>query len=369
MESRRDFLKKIGVAGLVASAAPILAKSESLTAISQQPAATQGKVGELIIPKGKALPITGTFLDEISTDIPHQNWGYKEWDQDFKNMKAIGINTVIDIRCGLGKQMAYPSPYMLSKGFYQPSVDLIEIFCTLADKYGMDYWHGLYDSGTFWTTRDFTPDMDINRHVIDEVWERYGHHKCFKGWYLSFEISRNTQGMIENYNILGRQCKDVSKSTEHPNGLPTFISPSIDGKKAVSVYSSQLNRTDDISVQEHERDWNNIFDGIHNFVDAVAFQDGYTDYDEIEPFLKVNKQLADKYGMECWTNCESFDRDMPIKFFPIKFDKLLWKLLAAKRCGYKKAITFEFSHFMSPQSAYLQASYLYDRYKEYFNIK
>ena len=38
------------------------------------------------------------------------------------------------------------------------------------------------------------------------------------------------------------------------------------------------------------------------------------------------------------------------------------------RCGYDKAITFEFSHFMSPQSAYLQAGHLYDRYKEYFNL-
>lgn len=45
------------------------------------------------------------------------------------------------------------------------------------------------------------------------------------------------------------------------------------------------------------------------------------------------------------------------------------KLEAAKQADYDKAITFEFSHFMSPQSAYLQAGHLYDRYKEYFNIK
>lgn len=66
---------------------------------------------------------------------------------------------------------------------------------------------------------------------------------------------------------------------------------------------------------------------------------------------------------------ESFDRDMPIRFLPIKFDKLRMKLEAAKRAGYDKAITFEFSHFMSPQSAYLQAGHLYDRYREYFEIK
>lgn len=52
-----------------------------------------------------------------------------------------------------------------------------------------------------------------------------------------------------------------------------------------------------------------------------------------------------------------------------QFDKLRMKLEAAKRAGYDKAITFEFSHFMSPQSAYLQAGHLYDRYKEYFGIK
>lgn len=33
----------------------------------------------------------------------------------------------------------------------------------------------------------------------------------------------------------------------------------------------------------------------------------------------VNKKLADKYGMQCWTNAETFDRDMPIDFLPIKF--------------------------------------------------
>ena len=42
------------------------------------------------------------------------------------------------------------------------------------------------------------------------------------------------------------------------------------------------------------------------------------------------------------------------------------KLEAARRADYDKAITFEFSHFMSPQSAYLQAGHLYNRYKEYF---
>jgi hypothetical protein len=314
-----------------------------------------------LVPKANGLPITGTFLDEISHDIPHQNWGEREWDADFKNMKAIGIDTVIVIRSGYRKFITYPSAYLLKKGCYKPSVDLIDLFLRLADKYNMKFYFGLYDSGHYWDTGDMSHEIRDNRYVIDEVWKSYGHHKSFKGWYISTEISRKTKGAIETFHTIGKQCKDIS------NNLPVFISPWIDGKKAV-MPTEGLTKEQAVSVEEHEREWNEIFDGIHDVVDACAFQDGHIDYDELDMFFSVNKKLADRYGMQCWTNAETFDRDMPIRFLPIKFDKLRLKLEAAKRCHYDKAITFEFSHFMSPQSAYLQAGHLYDRYKEYFNL-
>ncbi len=69
-------------------------------------------------------------------------------------------------------------------------------------------------------------------------------------------------------------------------------------------------------------------------------------YHELDDFFAINKKMADQFGLQCWTNAESFDRDMPIKFLPIKFEKLRLKLEAARRAGYDKAITFEFSHFM-----------------------
>ena len=53
--------------------------------------------------------IKGTFLDEISHDIPHQNWGEAEWDRDFGYMREAGIDTVILIRCGYRKFITYPS--------------------------------------------------------------------------------------------------------------------------------------------------------------------------------------------------------------------------------------------------------------------
>jgi len=306
--------------------------------------------------------ITGTFIDEISHDIPHQNWGPREWEKDFQYMQAAGIDTVIVIRCGYRKFLTYPSNYLIKMHqCYAPPIDLIDLYLTLAEQYDMKLYFGLYDSGQYWDTGNLQFEIDANYYVIDEVWKKYGHRNAFKGWYLSTEISRKTKGAIEAFSNLGKMCKQIS------GNLPVFISPWIDGKKAVMAASSILTKEDKVTIIEHETEWNEIFEGIHQNIDAVAFQDGHIDYHELTDFFSVNKKLADKYNLACWTNAESFDRDMPIKFFPIKFEKLKLKLEAAAKADYAKAITFEFSHFMSPQSSYIQAHHLYNRYLEYVN--
>jgi len=263
--------------------------------------------------------ITGTFLDEISHDIPHQNWSQKEWDKDFQHMKAMGIDTVILIRCGYRRWITYPSKVLKEReGAYSPPIDLVEMYLTLAEKYGFSFYFGLYDSGKYWWDKgDFASEIDINLRVVDEVWQLYGHFPAFKGWYLSQEVSRKTGKIISLYQDLGRRVKDIS------NGLPTLISPYIDGKKAILAQESSLIKNDAVSLKQHEEEWNEIFDGIKEVVDIVAFQDGHADYDELADYFYVNKLLADRYGMRCWTNAESFDRDMPIKFLPIKYLRIL----------------------------------------------
>lgn len=306
------------------------------------------------------MKIRGTFLDEISHDIPHQNWGKKEWDQDFIYMKHIGINTVILIRSGYREWLTYPSEILMEReGAYQPPIDLVEMFLELSEKHQMDFYFGMYDSGRYWVNGDFQKELDLNKILIEKVWSKYGSMSAFKGWYISQECSRNTGSIIKMYSELGEHCKAVSGQ------LTTLISPYIDGIKNIGQYQPETSRAKGVSLKRHEEDWSEIFDGIKNAVDIVAFQDGHIAFDELDDFLQINKQMADKYGIRSWTNSETFDRDMPIKFLPIKWEKLLMKLKAAERAGMEQAITFEFSHFMSPQSAYLQAGHLYNRYQEY----
>ncbi|MEY2639116.1 MAG: hypothetical protein RIR90_598, partial [Bacteroidota bacterium] len=94
--------------------------------------------------------ITGTFIDEISHDIPHQNWGETEWAKDFQHMRAMGIDTVIIIRCGYRRFITYPSDYLMQQhGCYRPPVDLVDLFLRLAEENEMKLYVGLYDSGVY----------------------------------------------------------------------------------------------------------------------------------------------------------------------------------------------------------------------------
>ena len=109
---------------------------------------------------------------------------------DFQHMKRIGIDTVIMIRSGYRKFMTYPSPYLLKKGCYMPSVDLVDMYLRLAEKYNMKFYFGLYDSGRYWDTGDLSWEIEDNKYVIDEVWKMYGEkYKSFGGWYISGELA------------------------------------------------------------------------------------------------------------------------------------------------------------------------------------
>ena len=54
-------------------------------------------------------PITGSFIDEITYDIPSSNWTHKQWADDLDNMKAVGMDTLVFIRGGFEGRTIFPS--------------------------------------------------------------------------------------------------------------------------------------------------------------------------------------------------------------------------------------------------------------------
>lgn len=292
--------------------------------------------------------ITGTFLDEITHDIPSNNWGEKEWQREFDVMKEIGIDTVIIIRAGYNNSVIFPSKVI--RRFLVNEEDLAEIFFEAARQRNMKLFFGIYDSGRYWMQNDWKTEADINKKFIDEVWDRYGKFESFHGWYLTHEVSQGENSYIQLVTSIADHCKKIT-----PN-KPTLISPYYHGAKH--------NAASAITVAQHEKIWRGIFQEICGYIDICAFQDGHVHFHELETWMQVTRQLADEAGMTMWSNCESFDRDMPIRFLPIDWRKMKSKLLSTYKYV-EKIITFEFPHFMSPNSLWPSAGNLYQRYKEF----
>lgn len=296
----------------------------------------------------KALPITGTFINEITFDIPSQNWGMEEWRADFDAMQAIGIDTVIIVKGGLRHETIFPSKVI---GTNPPS-DLAKFFLEETSHRKMKLFFGNYDSLVWAAKGGWKEEIQTNKKFMKEIWDRYGDYPSFAGWYLTHETSHRRLHFREIYLELSEYAKKLTPKK------PVLISPFYPSRK---IYGDE-----GLSPEEFADNWRQMLRGIHT-IDYAAFQDGTATLAELPSYLHQAKLVMDELGITLWNNVETFTRDMPIKFPPIDFRELREKLIISAKYA-KKNITFEFSHFMSPNSCYLAARNLYQRYREYFRL-
>lgn len=301
------------------------------------------------------MKITGTFLDEITHDIPSANWGSEEWAADFDAMRAIGIDTVILIRSGYRDRMTFPSEVLSREQPMRPCyVDLVDLFLTQAERTGMTFYFGIYDSGRYWHEGKPEKEVELNLRFTEEVARKYADRKAFGGWYMTHEIHEHDEGVTRLIERLARHVKGLKD-------VSVLMSPYVAGSKQ---FGDQR-----ITPERHERAWDQIFATLSGFVDIVAFQDGQVEFHELPEFVEINTRLARKYGLHPWSNVETFERGMPIDFLPIDWRNLVYKIEVAEQARVEKLITFEFSHFMSPNSMWPSARNLYNRYREYLGLE
>lgn len=294
--------------------------------------------------------ITGTFLDEISHDIPSNNWGAAEWAADFDYMQSVGIDTVILIRCGYRDQTTFQSAVLSEIQTMRPVyTDLVDLFLEQAERCGMVFFFGLYDSGLYWNRGQHEREVEINLRVTEEVADRYGHRSAFGGWYMSHEMSKLDDKTVSLYKQLTEHVRSIKD-------VPVLMSPYVHGRKQFG---------DPVTIEQHAAQWDSILGRLSGMVDILAFQDGQVGFAELPDYLSVHRELGSRHGMRVWSDVESFERGMPLDFLPIAWPNLRYKIEAARVAGVEKLVTFEFSHFMSPQSMYPSAHRLFERYMEW----
>ena len=296
-------------------------------------------------------PISATFIDEISHYMADANWDLDDWAKEFDYMQEVGIDTVVIIRGGYDNRMVYPSKYF--PHIKEEDEDFAEFIFSQADARGMKVFMGLYI--TTLIVGDADEEVEKNKIYVDEVLERYAHHKSFVGWYLPHEAQADYDGKLTKLMTeLSALCKSKT-----PEKL-TLISP---------FFSTEVEPVPEIFTPERTyEEWKRILKDAYKNIDICAFQDGTSKFWKYEEYLKAVKKICDEYDIETWANVELFDRDPRRRCYPIQFEVLKYKIKVAEPYV-KKYITFDFARFMSPQSIFISGRNLNKLYKKYYQKK
>lgn len=290
-------------------------------------------------------PITGTFIDEITYDIPSSNWSQKQWRRDLNNMQDIGIDTLIFIRGGFEDKSIFPSKTLGTDYAH----DFAGFIFNEAARRKMNVYFGMYISNLDWNGGDAQGEIRKNRAFIDEVWSRYGDNPSFAGWYIPQEAAFDTLNFSEIMRGMSALCKDKTPDKK------VLISPFF---KTDITYPGEAQ-----SPEEVYEEWDKLFSYGGKDIDICAFQDGTAPMARMPEYYSKIRDLCKKYDISHWVNAETFERDVRCMYYPITFE-LLERRLAMHENYAEKIITFEFSHFLSPQSIYPSARNLNARYKD-----
>ena len=291
-------------------------------------------------------PITGSFIDEITYDIPSSKWTHKQWADDLDNMKAVGMDTLVFIRGGFEGRTIFPSENF----FCLRKDDLVDFILKEAEKRDMKVYIGLYISNLTWNDGDVKKEIEANKLFIPEVIKKYGAYKSFAGWYVPHEVATNVYNIGRLTKSLAAMCKDKTPDKK------VHLSP---------FFKEKTTDHKNFTPEQFYDEWDGIFGEFQGDVDICAYQDGSASLKQVEEYFKAAKKLCDKQKISLWQNVETFERDVRFLYFPIPFELLQTKLdLLAPYV--EKRITFEFSHFLSPQSIFPSARNLNKMYTDYY---
>lgn len=293
-------------------------------------------------------PIKGTFIDEITYDIPSQNWSFENWSKDLDNMQKVGIDTVIFVRGFFSSKAIFPTKLLDNSDNVK---DLLGYILNECDKRNMKVYVGLYMKNLTWDYGDSDNEIKMNNIFIDEILEKYSFHKSFVGFYIPHEVGSNCLNICDIYYNVSKMCKEKAKDKK------VLISPFF-------LTEVLVPKNEALSIDQICKEWDDIFTKAGKYIDYCAFQDGSAPIDNMEEHFKNIKKVCDKHNIELWGNIEMMGRGKPT-FEPIDID-LLTKKIELVKPYVSNMITFEFSHFLSPQADIKSARTLYNKYQEYY---
>ena len=151
----------------------------------------------------KQYPITGTFIDEITYDIPSSNWTNEQWAKDLDYMKEVGIDTLIVMRSVFYDKCIYPSKIFST--LKKQDEDFAGFILEEAAKRGMQVFMGMYISNLTWNDGDYQFEVEQNKKFLKEFLGRYKDMPAFKGWYIPQEGGSRAYNLKETTGAIAKK--------------------------------------------------------------------------------------------------------------------------------------------------------------------
>lgn len=181
---------------------------------------------------GKSIkPIEGSWFEfQHHSEVEGKYWNMtlenftaQQWDAKVKEIADAGMRYLVLLDVAIYGKSFYPSK--LLPQHKMGCEDPLEVILTAADKYGI---HFFVSNGFFGNWRDpafLMKDPGVNSlrlKAMNEVAEKYGHHKSFYGWYYPNETGIN--GHYDDFFIEYVNTSSAEAYKLMPNGK-TLIAP------------------------------------------------------------------------------------------------------------------------------------------------
>lgn len=200
----------------------------------------------------------GTFIqfNEADGERPRRHW-----EELFRHLKRLGIDTVVVQWSSLRDTTFYPSQ-RLSTVRRPPLIPVLE----QAQRHGMRVQIGLAHDRGFWSAIERTEkSVFLRSHaqfsltVAREIAPLVKHYRSFSGWYIGEEVDNlNWQDEISRAALVEYLNEMANGLTELTPGKPVTVSGFANGKGTSSALGAL---------------WSHILENVPN-LNSVYFQDG-----------------------------------------------------------------------------------------------
>jgi len=272
--------------------------------------------------------ITGAFLQ---FDAVNLGWSEKQWDSELASMRKMGMDTLlIDAIArddsAFGKVDGYP--LFANCG----TTDPLQTILDASLKYHIKVYVGLYAwNWDTQTSADFVEFGKRCKSVAESVWQQYGKHKAFGGWYvLGWELgdvsAADSVGVLL-YSQVVSQLRTLAPK------MPIVMAP----------YFSL-----DATPEQMEKYWRNALPLIKP--DVLALQDGVgcgrkLTPENVKPYFKAVANACKSVKVKLWADVEVFD--IPAGWIPAPADRIVEQLKSVSPYV-EKIVIWEYNHYLSP---------------------